>query len=237
MYKGKTVTVVLPTYKEKRSIKKTINEFYNTGFVDEIVVVNNNAEKGTDSEVLKTKAKIVYEKKQGYGYAFQKGILSSKSDYTVTCEPDGSFSPSDLEKFLVFAENFDVVLGSRTSLTPLTVAGMGYIRKYANLIEAKSIEILFSTNALTDVGCAFKLFKKSAIKKIHKKWKSNTPLFNTELILLIISSEIPFVEIPVMYYKRIGKSSVITSEFEAIKWAFKIQFFILYYWIKTKLKN
>ena len=53
MYDGKKVSVALATYREKKSIRKAINDFFKTGFVDEVVVVNNNAEAGTDEEIKK----------------------------------------------------------------------------------------------------------------------------------------------------------------------------------------
>ncbi|MEK7188264.1 MAG: glycosyltransferase family 2 protein [Patescibacteria group bacterium] len=233
MYNNKSVSVVFATYKEKKSIRRVIQGFWKTGFVDEIIVVNNNAEKGTDKEVKKTKAKLVYETKQGYGYAFQRALNEARGDLVVVCEPDGSFSGKDLEKFLLFAKEFDVVLGSRTSLIPsLSVAGMGVIRKFANVIEAKTIEVLFNTNALTDVGCTYKLFKRKSLNKIKKLWKQKSPLFNTELVLLTVSQRIPFVEIPVTYLKRVGKSSVVEGKLQVLKWALVIQIYILYFWFR-----
>ena len=42
MWEGKKVSVVFPTYNEKDSIRQTIEDFFKSGLVDEIVVVNNN---------------------------------------------------------------------------------------------------------------------------------------------------------------------------------------------------
>ena len=234
MYKGKTVSIILPTYKEKKSIKKVITDFFATGFVDEIVVVNNNAEKGTDQEVKKTKARLVYEPEQGYGPAFRRGILEAKGDYIITSEPDGTFQARDLERFLVYANQYSIVLGTRTSqISALSGLGMGIGRKFANVIEAKTIEVLFNSVTLTDVGCAYKLFKKEALKKIIPTWsKENSALFNTELTLLTVSQKIPFVEIPITYSKRVGKSSVVTNHYQVISWAFRIQFYILIFWLR-----
>ena len=39
MYNNKTVSVVFATYREKDSVRRIIEEFFATGFVDEIVVV------------------------------------------------------------------------------------------------------------------------------------------------------------------------------------------------------
>ena len=52
MWEGKTVSVILPTYNEKESIRKCVEDFFATGFVDEVVVVNNNAAPGTAEEVI-----------------------------------------------------------------------------------------------------------------------------------------------------------------------------------------
>ena len=51
MWCGKRVSVVLPTYNERASIRRCIEEFQRTGVVDEIIVVNNNAAPGTSEEV------------------------------------------------------------------------------------------------------------------------------------------------------------------------------------------
>ena len=59
MYQSKKVSVVLGTYREKRSIKKVVDSFFATGFVDEVVVVDNNALGNTREEVGKTKAKLI----------------------------------------------------------------------------------------------------------------------------------------------------------------------------------
>lgn len=238
MYYGKKVSIVFATYKEKKSIKNVINSFWNTNYVDEIIVVNNNAQSGTDKEVKKTRANIIYEKKQGYGYAFQTALKSATGELIVVCEPDGTFTGNDLERFLVYSRDFDVVLGSRTSLIPsLRFAGMGVIRKFANVLEAKTIEVLFNTNALTDVGCAYKLFHRKALNKLISLWRGHkSPLFNTELVLLVVSYKIPFVEIPVTYKRRIGKSTVVDNWLQALRWAYLIQFYIIYYWL-TRVTN
>lgn len=239
MYKGKTVSVAIATYREKKSIKMVIDGFFQTGFVDEVVVVNNNAEKGTEEEVKKTKAKLVYEEKQGYGYAFQKAIMATKGDYVIVCEPDGTFTGNDLERFLVYAKDYDVILGTRTSqIGSLSGTGMGVIRKFANVIEAKTIEVLFNTVALTDVGCAYKLFKREAIKKIIPLWRNKkSPLFNTELILLTVNLGLRFVEIPVTYKKRVGKSAIVGKWYNVVKWAVVIQIYILIFWAKWVLRK
>ncbi len=239
MYEGKTVSVVFATYREKKSIKKIINDFFATDFIDEVIVVNNNAETGTDEEVKKTKAKLFHETRQGYGYAFQKAITSANCDYVLVCEPDGTFRASDIERFLVYAREFDVVIGTRTSqIGALSGSSMGVFRKFANVIEAKTIEVLFNSVALTDVGCAYKLFKRSALKKIVPLWRNQkTALFNTELTLLTVALGIKFVEIPITYAPRVGRSQIVGKWQQVVKWAFIIQLYIFFFWLDSKINS
>lgn len=233
MYNQKLVSVVFATYREKNSVRKVINDFFETGLVDEIIVVNNNAEPGTDDEVGKTKARMIYEKRQGYGYAFQTGIKEARGYYIILCEPDGTFKASDIARFLVYAKDFDIVLGSRTGQsTPLSGADMTVIRKFANVIEAKTIEVLFNTNALTDIGCTFKLFKKSALRKLQPLFETRNSLFATELVLLTVSENMHFIEIPVTFRKRVGTSTFVENWQKAAKWAVRIQVYILWFWIR-----
>lgn len=72
MYNGKKVSVVFSTYNEKDSVRHFINELFKTNLVDEVIAVNNNAAKGTEEEINKTKAIQVFEKKQGYGWGYRQ---------------------------------------------------------------------------------------------------------------------------------------------------------------------
>lgn len=233
MYKGKTVSVAIGTYREKKSIRRAIKDLFESGFVDEVIVVNNNAEKGTDEEIKKTKAKLFYENHQGYGWAYQKAMEETKGDYIITSEADGTFKASDIERLLVYSQDYEVVQGSRTSLIGSLVGidGMSFARKYSNVLEAKTIEFLFNTTSLTDVGCTLRLIKRGAYERLKMLWKSKSVLFNTEIIILCVTNKIPFVEIPVAYHKRVGKSQVVGNLLLEVLWGIRIQAFIIKSWI------
>jgi len=239
VYQNKTVSIVFATYREKKSIKKIVDNFFRTGFVDQVIVVDNNAENGTLEEVAKTKATLITEKKQGYGYAYQKGIKHATGDFVVLCEPDGSYSASDLERFLVYAKDgFDAVLGSRTGQsTPLSGADITLLRKFANVIEAKTVEVLFNTNALTDVGCTYKLFTLKNLKKLSRQWVRKDSIFATELLLLTVTNNMKFIEIPITFKKRIGRSSLTDSNYKLVKWGITIQMYIFKFWLRRFFKG
>jgi glycosyltransferase involved in cell wall biosynthesis len=214
LWKNKKVSVVFPTYNEKESIRRVIEEFFATGLVDEVIVVNNNAAEGTKEEVEKTRAIQVFETQQGYGHAMQRGMRESTGDFIILSEPDGTFSGKDTIKLLAYSDDAEVVLGSRT--VPKLIeyeANMGTFMRMGNWAVAKLLEFLFLTYIITDVGCSMKLIKRSAYEKIKDKFTVGTSHFNAELLCLIIVQDIKFIEIPVKYQQREGRSMVTGDPF------------------------
>jgi glycosyltransferase involved in cell wall biosynthesis len=236
MYKGKKISVVISTYREKNSVRQVIEDFFNTGFVDEVIVVNNNAEPGTDEEIKITKAKLIHESRQGYGYGYRRGIKEASGDYVVLCEADGTFAAEDLERFLIFAKDFPIVVGSRTNRsTILDIKTMHFVRRLGDVLYAKVIEVIYTTTVLTDIGCTYKLFNKDALRKLEPHFTITDSVFATELLLLAAIHRIPFVEIPVTFRERVGKSGTIPDFRSLVYWAVRIWNFIWIYWWKWQL--
>ena len=212
MWNYQTVSVIFPTYAEQDSIYNVICDFSNSGYVDEIVVVNNNAQEGTDEAVRKTHAVLVHEKKQGYGFAIQRGFREAKGDILVIAEPDGTFEGRDIVKLLSYSDDFPVVFGTRTTRELIwRGANMGFFLKWGNWTVAKMMEFLFNTTILTDMGCTLKLFKREALTRIWDKFTVGTSHFGCELMLLTIAHRVRFIEIPVNYKERVCISSVTGS--------------------------
>jgi len=212
MWRGKKVSVVFPTYNEKESIKHVVLDFQKTGFVDEIIVVNNNAAEGTNEEVSQTPAIIVHEQKQGYGWAIRKGFDVATGDLIVIAEPDGTFVGKDLMKLLVFSEEYDAVWGTRTDVRLVGAgANMKFYMRVGNYTVAKYLQFLFNTTRLSDVGCTLRLFHRHVIDRIKIDFEVGTSHFGPELMVLTEVHGFEAVEVPVNYLERVGESSVTGS--------------------------
>lgn len=218
MWKKKTVCVILPTYNEKDSIRKCIQDFLATGLVDEVLVINNNAAPGTSDEVAGTGAREVMEATQGYGAAIQRGFRESKADLLCVCEPDGTFEARDIEKLLAYTGDFDFVLGTRTTKEFIWEgANMGIFLKWGNYAVAKLMEVLFNANCLTDVGCTYRVISREALAVIQPKFTVLGSFFGPEMMLLALKHKVSMVQIPLNYKKRVGTSSVTGDPVKAFK--------------------
>ncbi|MCI0414654.1 glycosyltransferase family 2 protein [bacterium] len=218
MFEKFKISLILPTYNEKDSIRKVIEDFERLAVVDEIIVVNNNAAEGTSEEVAKTSAREVYESKQGYGHAIRRGFQEATGDLIVVCEPDDTFLASDIHKFLAYSSDVPIVYGSRTVSNFIWEgANMGRFLKWGNWFTAKLIEVLFNTNSLSDVGCTYRLIHRDALRILEPHFRVGTNFFGPEMILLGYRFKLHSVQIPVNYKERIGKSSVTGDLLKAFK--------------------
>lgn len=238
MYQGKKVSVVFPVYNEEKNIRKAIEEFFATGFVDEIVAVDNNSKDNTAAEIKATTATYVFETRQGYGAALQRGMREATGDLVVTVEPDGTFSARDLEKLLIYSPDFPVVIGTRTARSLVGAgANMGWLLRVGNVVVAKLLGCLFRGTTLTDVGCTFKLIRREDLNKIQDKFTVAGSHFSPEFMIRVLVAGIPMVEIPVHYGDRIGESKITGKLHKAIKLGFRMIRFIIQEWFVWKMKK
>jgi glycosyltransferase involved in cell wall biosynthesis len=228
MLKKHKISVILPTYDEKDSIRKVINDFEALGIIDEILVINNNAVDGTTKEVAKTSAIEVFETDQGYGAAIQRGFKEATGDLIFVCEPDDTFVVEDVYKFLSYIDDVDVVYGSRTVKIFIGKnANMGHFLRIGNWFVAKIMQVLYRTNSLSDVGCTFRLIKKPALKKIQSSFRIKSGFFGPEMMLLTNYFKIPFVQIPIKYQARVGESNYTGDFKKAFSLGMKMIWFII----------
>jgi glycosyltransferase involved in cell wall biosynthesis len=217
MWNEHEVSVVLMTYAERDSIREVIEGFFATGVVDEVVVVDNNSQPGTEEEVRRTPARLVKETRQGYGHATRRGLQEARGDLIVLAEPDGTFLPGDIMKLLVYGDECDVVFGTRTTRELIWLgANMEWFLRWGNWGVAKMIEFLFDTSHLSDVGCTYRLLRRPVAEHVAGRMRVGGNHAGVEIMLLVITSGTSFIEVPVNYLPRVGVSSVTGSRRRAV---------------------
>lgn len=234
MWLNQKVSIILPTYNERDSIAQVIRDFESIEWVDEIIVVNNNAAEGTTEEVAATSALQYHESTQGYGAAMQRGLKEASGDLIAVFEPDGTFLARDLNKLLAYSEDFDVVYGSRTVKELIwRGANMGIFLKWGNYAVAKLMEFLFNTTSLTDVGCTVRCINKKTLKALEPLFTVKGNFFGPEMMVLSILQKHRVVQIPINYTKRVGVSSVTGNPLKAFVLGIQMIILIVRYRISS----
>lgn len=211
MFRNRTVSLVVPAYNEEATIRQVVDEFRQEPHLDEIVVVDNNCKDRTAEYARAAGARVVVEPRPGYGAALLGGMNAATGDILVLVEADGSFRARDVEKLLVYLDDADMVMGTRTTRQMLEQgANMRSILRWGNVFMAKFLQLLWlrpHEPRFTDVGCTFRALHRRTFEKIRPRLTQTGPAFSPEMMCAALQERCRIIEIPVTYANRIGGES------------------------------
>ncbi len=198
------ISVVIPCYNEEKTIEKVIKNIPQDVF--EIIVVDNNSTDKTAEIAKKLGAKVVKEKRQGYGYALQRGFKEAQGDIVVTLDGDGQYPSEKINELINYflENNLDFLNCSRFPLQ--NPSSIPFFRKIGNYFFNFIIFILFGIKT-KDSQSGMMIFKKEILKKINLE--SGDMSLSEELKIKTILNGFKYEEINIPYYPREGKSKLI----------------------------
>jgi len=205
-----TLSIVIPVYNEEKRISKTIKalskgfSFYGVK-LDEVIFVNDGSTDKTRvliknaqsklSKPLKAKISLIsYRINRGKGYAVRKGMLASKSDYTLFFDADISTPISEFKKFLPFIrKNLPVIIGTRKNGESTVKIHQPKYREYLGRGFTLLANIILNT-WVTDFTCGFKVFSCEAKGKIFSQSRINRWGYDAEALFLARKFGFPIQE-------------------------------------------
>ena len=209
--KTKTLSIVIPCYNEKPTIKKILQEVEEVDLgttVKEIVIVDDCSNDGTRS-ILKQLAKehkhiklLLQDHNQGKGAALKQGILETTGDVVIIQDADLEYDPQEFKRLIYPIErgHADVVYGSRF------IGGEPHrVIYYRNQVANKFLTFLsnvFTGLNLTDMESCYKMIKGDLARELAKDLKAKRFGFEPEITARIAKSKVRVYEIGISYYGR-----------------------------------
>src|SRR5258705_6280385 len=141
MYKGQSITVIIPCLNEEQGIRRVLEAM--PDFVDEVIVVDNNSTDRTHAVAASLGAKVIHETVRGYGRSYKRGFANATGDLIVTLDGDHSY-PVDALSYLLEAFlhlNVDFLNASR--LPVRDSKAMSFKNKFGNLVLSLAMTLLF----------------------------------------------------------------------------------------------
>ena len=162
--KKPVISVVIPAFKEGKTIRKVIRDLKNSSsYNTEIIVVDGYSNDGTEEIAMDENARFVTEKRVGYGRAIKTGIDHARGDIVVIIDADDTYLASDIDKLVqpLLKDEADVCLASRLGgkLLPGSMPGMNL---FGNHMFTSMYNILYRQN-VTDTQTGFRALKKETI--------------------------------------------------------------------------
>lgn len=218
------ISVIIPCYNEEKTIERVIKSIPKEVF--EIIVVDNNSTDKTAQISKNLGARVLEEKKQGYGFALQRGFKKAKGDIIVTLDGDGQYPAEKILELIEYFEknNLDFLNCSRFPLK--NKKSLPFLRIFGNRLLSFIASFLF-LKKITDSQSGMMIFKKEILKKI--KLESGDMPISEELKIKTIFNKFKYGEINIPYYPREGKSklSILKHGIKNLLFLFKLRFDLL----------
>lgn len=196
------LSIIMPIYNEKNTIKEIINKVKKVKLKKEIIVVDDCSKDGTRDILKKIKGikLILHKQNNGKGTAIRTGLKYVTGDVVVIQDGDLEVDPREFIKMMEFIENGkDVIYGSR--LLDKKFKDMPiYYRHYIGNKLLNFITNLLYNSKITDMETCYKMIRIKIIKNLRLKAKRFD--FEPEITSKILKKGYKIKEIPISYSPR-----------------------------------
>jgi dolichyl-phosphate beta-glucosyltransferase len=206
------LSIVIPACNEEKRIKATLEKllrFLNKARLKSEVIVVNNGEDDTWRVVKEfverdSRVRLIdFRKPLGKGRALKEGFKAAHGD-VLTFDADASMPPKEIPKLLKALKDCDVVIASRR-LPESSVSGIPPHRKTASATFALLVKLVGGL-PYSDTQCGFKLFRRSALKKMLSLMRESGFAWDVEMLYLARRLKLKVREVPVEWSYASGGS-------------------------------
>lgn len=199
---------MIPTLNEQEAIGPLIEEIKSEGF-EEIVVVDGYSRDDTAAIASKLGARVIMQHGKGKAGALLSAFQEVSTPYLLVIDGDGTYNPSDFDKFLPLMDNFDFVKGVREWND-----NMPRIHKFGNRVITKSFDVLFGTS-IGDVCSGMYMIQTDLAKSLLME--RHPFAAEQEIVASIVQSSASMTTIPISYRKRRGGVSKVNTWRQGIR--------------------
>src|SRR4030066_427769 len=119
------LSIIVPSYNEEKRIKKTFPYFErfakNASYKVEVIFVNDGSPDKTAEVIEKLISDqpeemfrlVSFTGNHGKGYAVKRGMFAARARFILFADADNATPIEQVEKLLPYANDYDVVIGSR----------------------------------------------------------------------------------------------------------------------------
>jgi len=205
------ISVVMPCLNEEETIgvcvEKALEGIRRTGLPGEVIVADNGSEDRSIEIAESLGARVVHQRKRGYGNAYLAGFAAARGRYIVMGDSDDTYDFREIGALIkpLQDDGAEYVMGSRFAGTILPGA-MPWLHQYiGNPVLTKILNVMFGLKA-SDCHTGFRAFSKEAYERM--RLRTTGMEFASEMVINAAKAKLKVAEVPITYYPRGGESKL-----------------------------
>ncbi|MCI0850301.1 MAG: glycosyltransferase [Chloroflexi bacterium] len=205
------VSVVLPCLNEEASVaacvKHALTWFERSGLRGEVIVVDNGSTDRSREEAERAGARVIEERRRGYGAAHRRGFAESRGDIIVMADADATYDLLQLDPLIEpLRQGYDMTVGNR--MDSMSPGAMTWSHRFIGTPAISLLLRLFAGSRLGDSQCGLRAFTREAYERMDLR--STGMELASEMILKASRRGLKVAERPVPYAVRVGESKLNT---------------------------
>jgi glycosyltransferase involved in cell wall biosynthesis len=203
------VSVVIPCLNEAENIESCVTAaleaIVRMGVHGEVVVADNNSEDDSARLAEKAGARVVVERRRGYGSAYLAGFAASRGRYIVMADADLTYDFDEIPRFVSALEDgAEMVIGDR--MDNIQPGAMPWLHRYiGNPILSGLLNLFFSTG-VSDAHCGMRALRRDVLPRLDLRTTGME--FASEMVIRASKENLTIAEFPIEYHPRGGESKL-----------------------------
>ena len=203
------LSVVIPCLNEAEGIavvvEKALQTMRREGIYGEVIVVDNGSEDGSPELAEAAGARVVHERRRGYGSAYQAGFAAAHGTYILMGDADDTYDFTQLDRFVApLRRGADFVIGNR--MKQIQPGAMPWLhRRIGNPLLTGILNLFFKTG-VGDAHCGMRAFRRDLLPAFDLR--ASGMEFASEQVIRAGKMGLKIREIEIDYRPRIGESKL-----------------------------
>jgi dolichyl-phosphate beta-glucosyltransferase len=217
-----SISIIIPAHNEEKrllaSVQRMMEYCTSQRWDYELVIVEDGSTDGTVRVINDLISKdyriksISNKERLGKGRAIKNGVTIAEKKYIGYMDADLSADPSELERLLLFIDEFDIVVGSRILRGELPPINRPFIRSFLSHCYSKLFRTMFRTVSVYDPQCGLKLFKSRAAHILLSQTQTSGFAFDCEVLLKASKLGLTVKEVPIIWSHHYGSKVSLLHE-------------------------
>ncbi len=203
------VSVVIPCLNEAENIRACVSAALQAiegmGVLGEVVVADNNSEDDSAHLAERAGARVVVERRRGYGSAYLAGFAASRGRYIVMADADLTYDFNEIPRFVAaLDEGAEMVIGDR--MDNIQPGAMPWLHRYIGNPILTGLLNLFFRTGISDAHCGMRALRRDVLPRLDLRTTGME--FASEMVIRASKENLRIAEFPIEYHPRGGESKL-----------------------------